>query len=186
MSPAEANALAREEIALQAQQPSPLDGLDLDDPELAPLVQNLKAQQDRTAALEAQLQAFQLDQSSRAEFEEAERAQQAHAQGIQQQLIAIAQANPHYDKADMEDIVRLAPFYNDDFFQAQAQFEATNARRLTRYFEGKQQSLTPAVQPPGMPGSSTATPNTEQTVADVGLEVEEYFRGLQASGELDL
>lgn len=185
MSPAAANALAAEEVQLQAQQPDPLAGLDLTDPELAPLVQSLKVQSDRSAALEARLAALDLDQTTRAQYEEAEREQQAHAMNVQKQLVAIAQANPTYDQSDMEDIVKLAPFYNDDFFQAQVAYEATVARRLARYYDGKQRSLTPAVQPPGTPGDSTPVPNEEQTVAEVGLEMEEHFRALQAAGELD-
>jgi hypothetical protein len=82
----------------------------------------------------------------------------------------------------------MAPFYNDDYFQAQAQYESIVADRLSRYFEGKQQSLTPSVLPPGTPGTSTPLPaNAEDaTVQSVGKEMEEYFRGLQAAGELDL
>lgn len=185
MSPAAADALAAEEVQLQAQQPDPLAGLDLSDPELAPLVQSLQAQAQRQAALEARLEAFDLDQSSRAQFEEAEREQQAHALRIQQQLVAIAQANPTYDQSDMEDIVKMAPFFNDDYFQAQAAYEAMAARRLARYYQGKQRSLTPSVQPPGTPGDSTPAPAEEQTVADVGKEMEEHFRSLQAAGEFD-
>ncbi len=185
MSPAEANALAREEVQMQAQQPDPLAGLDLSDPELAPLAQALQAQAARQAALEQRLEAFDMDRQTQAQFEEAEREQQAHALQVQQQLVAIAQANPTYDKDDMEAIVKLAPFFNDDYFQAQAEFEAQVARRLARYYEGKQRSLTPSVQPPGTPGDSTPAPVGDQTVAEVGVEMEEYFRALQASGELD-
>lgn len=185
MSPAQANQLAAETVQQQAQEPSFLDGLDLSDPELAPIAQSLKAQAQRTAQLEAQLESFRTDQQQQVEYQEAERAQQAHALNVQQQLVTIAQANPTYTQDDMEDIVRLAPFYNDDFFQAQTAYENMAARRLSRYFEGKQTSLTPSVQPPGMPGSSTATPVEDQTVEQVGLEMEEYFRGLQAAGELD-
>lgn len=185
MSPAQANQLAVETVQQQAQEPSFLDGLDLSDPDLAPIAQSLKAQAQRTAQLEAQLASFQSDQQLRGEYEEAERAQQAHALNIQQQLVTIAQSNPAYTQDDMEDIVKLAPFFNDDFFQAQTAYENMAARRLSRYFEGKQASLTPSVQPPGTPGSSTATPVEEQTVEQVGKEMEEYFRGLQAAGELD-
>jgi hypothetical protein len=186
MTPAAAQALAAEEIQRQSQEPSPLDGLDLTDPELAPLAQSIKAQQERTAKLEAQLAAFQTDVSARTEYEEAERAQQAHALNIREQLVTIAQTNPHYKEQDLKAIVKMAPFFNDDYFAAQAEYESIVADRLSRYFEGKQASLTPSIQPPGTPGSSTAAPVADQTVQDVGKEMEEYFRGLQASGELDL
>lgn len=185
MTPAEANALAREEVQLQAQQPDPLAGLDLSDPELAPLVQSLKAQEARQSALEAQIQSFQMDQQTRAQFEEAEREQQQHAMHVQQQLTAIAQANPTYDQDDLKAITKLAPFFNDDFFQAQAEFETQVSRRLARYYEGKQKSLTPSVQPPGTPGDSTVAPSAEQTVAEVGAETEELFRAMQAAGDFD-
>jgi len=185
LSAPEANALAAETLASQPMA-DPLAGLDLDDPELAPLVSAVQAQAARQAQLEQQLQAFQTDQQLQAEYAEQEREQQARSDGYAQQLRAIAQANPTYDQEDLNDIVRLAPFYNDDFAQAQAQYENIVARRLSRYYEGKQASLTPSVQPMPGSGASSAPVAEEKTLAEIGDEMVEYMRGLQASGELDI
>jgi len=185
MSPAAANALAVEEIQARAAEPSPLDGLDLSDPDLAPLVTSLRAQQEHTARLEQQLQEFQLQQQEEQEFQQADREQQEYAFGIQRQLHAIATANPTYDETDLKDIVKLAPFFNDDYFQAQAEYENIVARRLDRYFAGKQGSLLPSIQPTPGAGASSTPERPEQTLREVEEEIVAQFQQMQANGDFD-
>ena len=185
MSPAAANALAREEVQLQAAAPSPLDGIDLTDPDMAPLVASIRQQQERSDRLEQQLQSFQAQQQEEQEYQQADREQQEYAFGIQKQLHAIAQSNPSYDETDLKSIVKLAPFYNDDYFQAQAEYENIVASRLDRYFAGKQGSLLPSLAPTPGAGATSTPVRPEQTLREIEAEVIAQFEAMQANGEFD-
>lgn len=186
MSPVEAHQAAAEELRSQSQSENPFAGLDLDDPELAPLARALQAQADQTARLEQQLQSLTTDQQLRYQTEQAQLEQQARQQQFQSDLGAIQAARPDYDNDDLRAVVEMAPFYNDDLGQAAAAYESNVARRLDRYFAAKKTAANPAFQPhAGAGADSSATPPTG-SLRDAEAEAIEYLNGLQAAGELDV
>ncbi|MCZ2109496.1 MAG: hypothetical protein LC118_08005 [Dehalococcoidia bacterium] len=185
LTPAQADALAAEELQRQATGSSSLDGLNLDDPDIAPLASALKEQSAQVQSLRQMVEALTGDLSMRAESEALERQQQEHAMKIRNDLMSIKASRPDYDDDDLRAIIERAPFFNDDIHAAQASYEADIARRLDRYFASKEAAKTPSIQPQPGAGSSSVVDDTPRTLAEAGAEAEELLRNLQAAGELD-
>lgn len=185
LTPAQADALAAEELQRQSTSSSPLDGLNLDDPDIAPLASALRDQSAQMQSLRQMVESLTADQSMRAEAEALERQQQEHAMNIRTQLGAIQASRPDYNDDDLRAIIERAPFYNDDLHAAQASYEADIARRMERYFASKNAAKTPSIQPQPGAGASSTVDDTPTTLAEAAAEAEEYLRQLQAAGELD-
>lgn len=184
LSPAEASAAAAEELSQQGH-PQP-QGLDLDDPDLAPIAQQLQALQAQQAQQAALLQQFEQERAFAEQLEEAQRQQAAYVAQMQQQVSQLRQANPHYTDSDIETVVKLGSFFNDDLGQAQAALEAYVADRMTRYFEKKQGASAPAIQPQSGAGVLSSQEKLPTTLEEAEAEAIEFVRAAQAAGEFDL
>ncbi len=165
--------------------PDSLAGLDLDDPDLAPIAKALQAQQAQQARLEHQLQALQSNLAFRAQAEEAAQAEAQRNALMHRQLAAIQQSNPHYGDDDLGMVLTVGSFYNDDLVEAQRALETYVASRMDRYFSKKQAAATPSIQSQPGAGASSITDNSPQDLDQAEREAIEYLRGLQAAGELD-
>lgn len=181
MTPAEAKAAATE--GMQAQ--TPAASLDLDDPDLAPVVNQLTALQAQQAQQQALLEQLQAERYQAEQMAEAQRQQAEYLAHMQQQVSSLRQANPHYDDGDIAAIVEIGSFYNDDLGQAQARYEEIVASRLERYFAQKQGAQAPALQPHTGAGVLSSNVTEPQTLREAEEEAVEYMRALQAAGELD-
>ena len=156
--------------------PAPDDDLD---PELAPLVAQLRTMEARFAQMEAANQA-------QVQSQEAERQYAQMVNEAQAQLGVIREANPHYTDVDVDAIIELSSFHNGDLAAAQGRYEAIVEARLARYFAGKQSAASEtSTTPPAGAGVAADTVSAAQTLQEVGEEAAEYFRGLVASGELE-
>lgn len=181
MTPAQADKAATEALTQPAVPETPdLAGL-TDDPELAPLVQSLKAQQQR-------LEAFEMQQQQAMMQRQAEMEQQAIVYELMNQVSAIREANPSYSDEDIDGILELSSFYNGDVVAAQQRYEQDFQRRMGRYLAGKQAAsdIAPSVPPGGSPAASTPVEPHEETLDEVEEWAVEHLRQLQAAGELDV
>lgn len=156
-----------------------------DDPELAPLVNQLKALQARTDQQQALLDHFNEQQEAQRYAAEQELQQTQHLAALQRQVVGIRQANPHYTDDDIRDIVQMGAFFNDDLELASQAYEASFARRMTRYFEGKSAGAPPAVAPAAGAGLLSNEDKRPETVDEAEAEAIEYMRSLQAQGMFD-
>lgn len=162
-----------------------LPGLDLDDPDLAPIattLQQLQAQQAQQAAL---LEQFQAQQQWQQQLAQQELAQAQHLAEMNRQVSAIRQTNPSYDDADIQSIIRLAPFFNDDLMQAQQAFESDVTRRMERYLSGKQAATPVSIASPAGAGLLSEQETEAESLDDAMEQAVETLRAMQAAGELD-
>jgi protein-tyrosine-phosphatase len=184
LSPAEAAQAAAEELYQQGvQQPS---GLDLDDPDIAPLAKQLEALQAQQAQQAALLQKIEQERAFAEQMEEAQRQQAAYVVHMQQQVAQLRQANPHYTDSDIETVVKLGTFFNDDLAEAQAALEAYVADRMSRYLEKKKGASAASIQPQSGAGVLSSEERVPSTLQEAEAEALEAIRKLQAAGELDL
>lgn len=185
LTPAQADAAAAQQIA-DAQAPVSLPNLDeLDDPELAPLAEALRTIEQRNAALEARFQAIEAERRAAEEAAEAERLRLERGLWLQEQVQNIREAAPHYQDEDIKQLVRMAPFFNDDLYAAHEALESYWENRMNRYFASKQTATSPSIQPqPGAGVESTRTEDAE-SIMDVMEGAVDYIRGLQSQGVLD-
>lgn len=186
LTPAQADAAAAEAMSPSAPQPVNIPGLDeLDDPELAPIANALRALQERESSIEARLAAFEAERAAQEEFAEAQRLHQERLAHLNEQVAAIREANPHYKDEDVAAIARLGSFFNDDLVAAQTYLEDYFADRMSRYFASKQAATAPSLQPPAGAGIESTRTEDPATLQDVEEGAVEYLRGLQAQGLLD-
>lgn len=157
----------------------------VDDPELAPLVQELQALRGRSDEQQMLIEQFYAEQDAQRQLAEQELRQAQHLANLQRQVVGIRQANPSYTDEDIRDIVTLGSFYNDDLNLAQQAFEASFARRMDRYFEAKKLGAPPSTQP--VPGAGVVSEEDKRpvTLKDAEEEAVELMRRLQAAGEID-
>lgn len=183
MTPAEADAhaAAAMEQAASTEPSAPAVPADID-PELAPLYQEMQQTKAELAQLRAEREQAA---EARAQEEQAERLRLAIDGELTRQENAIMQANPTYGQGDMDAIYELSSYFGGNLIQAQARYEALRSEWVGRYVEQKSSAAdaqgahpVPVVAPP-----ATQT-GEKKTLEQVGAEAEEYFRQLQAAGEL--
>lgn len=184
LSPAEARAAATEELSQQGY--AEPQGLDFDDPDIAPLAKELQTLRAQQAQQQALLEQMEQQRAFEEQVEEAQRQQAQYAAFMQQQAASIRQANPHYSDDDLKMVVQLGAFHNDDLSTAQAALEAYVADRMTRYFEKKQGAQAPSLQPQAGAGVLSSQETAPQTLEEAEAEAIEAIRALQAAGEFDL
>jgi hypothetical protein len=114
-----------------------------DDPELAPIAQQLQAMQQ-------QLDGFRSESEQRLAAEREQVNQMRVLGELQRMENVIVTDNPHYKQDDIDAIYRISSFYDGDLLQAQAAYEADFARRLGGYLARKEGAPAPAV-PTGLP-----------------------------------
>lgn len=158
--------------------PPVVPAAEVDDPELAPLM-------ERINALQAQLDGFNARAQEQAMIAQAER---EHAQRVAQfeaQEHRIRELYPNYKEHDWESIYTRVPFFNGDLIAAQQSFEAERQRHVEAYLAGKQGAQG---TPPFTPAApvAPAQPDRPLTLRDVEEEAIEHIRALQAAGELDV
>jgi hypothetical protein len=178
LTPAEARQAATE--AMTQAPPAVPDPGDLD-PELAPLVQQLQAQQARLDAFEAQQRAAQMQHAAELEHQQI-------VNELMADVTEIRQANPNYTDEDIDVILAHSSFFNGDVKAAQANLEGYFTARLGRYLDTKQgaQSIASSVPPGGSPAASTPVEGGEdETLEDVERWATEHIRQLQAAGQFD-
>ena len=152
---------------------------EVDDPELAPLM-------ERINALQTQIDGFNARAQEQAMIAQAER---AHAQRVAQfeaQESRIKELYPNYKESDWESIYTRVPFFNGDLIAAQQNFESERQRHVEAYLAGKQgaQGAGPATPPAVTPTPPPA--DRPVTLRDVEEAAVEHLRALQAAGELDV
>lgn len=161
--------------------------LDVNDPELAPIIARLQELEGTTQSQSEALEQFYMNQQASQMLADEELRQAQHLAQLQRQVVSIRQANPNYDDEDVKDIVRMAPFFNDDLALAHAAFEQSFARRMDRYYAGKKGAESPTHgSPMGAGVSSQEAPDEDITLEQVEAEAVEYMRRLQDAGDLDL
>lgn len=156
-----------------------------DDPDLAPIINELTSLRSRTAEQEALLFQLQEEQEMRQQMAEEELRQTQYLTNMSRQVGAIRQANPHYDDDDIRAIIEIGTFFGDDLATAQQRYEEHVTRRLNRYFEGKRAGAPVAVQPVAGAGVLSQKDSMPETVEEAAAQAEEFLRRLQAAGELD-
>lgn len=183
LSPAEAAQVAAEE--LNSQQAPPSGDLDFDDPDLAPLAREIAALRAQQSQSDARLSQWEQERAYQAQVAEAEAQQAQYIAHMHGQVAEIRKANPQYTDQDLQTLIQLGSFYNDDLGQAQAALESYVADRMTRYFEKKQGGASPALQPQSGAGVLSSQETAPQSLREAEAEAIEYIRALQAQGELD-
>lgn len=152
------------------------------DPELAPIVQQLKAQQAELAQLKAarEHEAMQM---------EAERQRQQMLGALQQQENEIVASNTNYEQDDLDMVYQLGSFFSEpgktpDLLAAQARLEEYVGRRIAGYVAAKQ-AKSPTPGPAPKPQLNVREDGEPKSLKEIGLELEEHMRALQSAGELD-
>jgi len=161
-------------------------GIDMDDPELAPLAKQLQALQSQTARQQQMLESWQQQQEYAQAVAEAERAQQEHLSYMRDQVVSVRQAYPHYTDDDLKAVVELGSFYNDDLSTAANRYEQIVTSRLDRYLASKKGAASPTHQPPAGAGVESTPDAPPQSLEEIGEEMVEHLRQLQAEGQLDI
>lgn len=156
-----------------------------DDPDLAPIIGQLRSLESQTANQQKQIEQFYAQQESQQQMAALELQQMQQLAEMQRQVGAIRQANPHYNDDDMRAVIELASFYNDDIPAAQQRYESIVASRLSRYIEGKRAAGAPSIQTPAGAGVTSHVVADDESLADVEESVVELMRNLQAQGEFD-
>lgn len=174
---ADAQQMASEEMGAQA------ESFGLDDPDLAPLQGKLGTLEQQLAAQQAHLD--QLNAERQWELEQAQAAQehQRYVQYMQQQVAGLREAFPHYKEDDIEAIVQLGTFYNDDLSAAQARYDEIWNRKLDAYLSTKKAA--PSSTPSAKNIISEQPPAEYETVREMEEDMVDLFRNLQAQGEID-
>jgi hypothetical protein len=162
-----------------------LGQLPVDDPDLAPIIQQMEQLRSRSDEQQLLIDRFYAEQDIHRQMAEEELRQTQYLSNMQRQVVAIRQANPHYTDDDMRAVVELGSFYNDDLGLAQQRFEDIVASRLDRYFEAKKAGAPASVQPPTGAGVLSDEDKRPITLADAEAEAVELMRRLQAEGEID-
>lgn len=156
-----------------------------DDPDLAPLVQELQSLRSRTEEQDALLSQLQEEQDFRQQLAEEELRQTQYLAQMSRQVMSIRQANPHYDDDDIRAVIEIGTFFGDDLVTAQQRYEEHIARRLDRYFSSKRAGAPASVQPVAGAGVLSQEDKMPATIEDAAEEAVELLRRLQADGELD-
>lgn len=166
-------------LPVPAAQPPLAPPAEVDDPELAPLMDRINALQTAIDGMNAAAQEQAL--RAQAEHEYAQKVAQFEAQERQ-----IRDLYPAYKESDWESIYTAVPFFGGNLIAAQQHYEADRQRHIEAYLAGKQgaQGIAPAMPPEG--GLATTEQVAPLTFEQVGREAEEHLRALQAAGELDL
>lgn len=154
------------------------------DPDLAPLVQELQALRGRTDEQQQLIESFHEEQALRNQMAEEELQQSQYLANMHRQVVSLRQANPHYDDADIREIVKIGTFYGDDLALAAQDYESAFARRMTRYFEKKQAGAPASVGPVTGAGVLSNQDDRPETVEEAARQAEEYLRRLQDAGEI--
>jgi hypothetical protein len=156
-----------------------------DDPDLAPLHQQLQQLQGQTAQQQMMIEQFVQQQEYQRALAEEELRQAQYLAQMQQQVVNIRQSNPHYTDEDVRAVIELGMAYNDDLMTAQQRYEAIVADRLSRYFEGKKVGAPAAVQPVAGAGVDSIQESEPQSLAEAEAEAIELMRRLQEAGDID-
>ena len=161
-------------------QPAVVPAVEVDDPELAPLM-------DKINALQTQIDGFRAAQQEQAMIAQAEREQAARIAHFEAQEAKIRELYPAYKESDWNAIYTNVPFFNGDLIAAQQHFEAERQRHIQDYLAGKQsaQGGSATLQPPAAP-AAPADPAKPVWLRDVEEEAVEHLRALQGAGELDI
>jgi hypothetical protein len=164
----------------QAAQPAqPELNLDaIEDPELAPLAQMLKAQQAELEALKREREEERLNQ--RAEYE-----RQAYLGELQRQENAIRAAHPDWDDEKVLAAYQLSSFFQGNLAQGAARLEQLLGAERELYLSQKAAAATETgnLVPPRGAGSSTAKVEGPMTIKDAEAEAIEFFKARAAHYE---
>lgn len=183
MSPAEAHAEATRAVSEAQAPPATPAAFETDDPELAPFVEALKATQAELAELRA-------SRANEAAAAVANRQREQMLAEFAQQEAAVKTANPAYaadGNPSMDYVYKLGAFHETNLLAAQQDFEAIKALGIQEYLAAKTAGASRTTGPaPAHASTAAAVPSEERTIKDVGEELEEHFRALQAAGELEI
>lgn len=179
----EAQEVAQSEMEIQADEM----GIGLDDPEIAPLQNEIAQLRQYQQEQQAYLSQLEEERQFFAQQQEAERAHNEYVAYMQGQVSDLRKAYPHYDNDDLQAVVELGSFYNDDLTQAAQAYEAHVARRMERYLQSKAGAQSPTHGAPKGAGSDSEVPPVEpdELSEDFENEMVDLFRELQARGEID-
>jgi hypothetical protein len=161
-------------------------GLDLDDPDLAPITRQLQSLQAQSSQQQAQLEEFVAQQEYQQQVVEAERAHQEYVTYMNQQVNGLRQAFPHYTDEDVRAVVELGSFYNDDLAASSARYEEIVSGRMERYLASKQGAASPTHAPAAGDGVNSIKESEAQTTDEVTEELVETLRRMQAAGDIDM
>jgi hypothetical protein len=161
------------------QQPAVVPAAEVDDPELAPLM-------DKINALQTQVDGFRAAQEEQAMIAQAEREHAARVAHFEAQESRIKELYPNYKESDWNAIYTAVPFFNGDLIAAQQHFESERQRHVEAYLAGKQGAQGATLAPPTAAPAPPAEPDKQVWLRDVEEEAVEHLRALHAAGELDL
>lgn len=159
--------------------PAVVPAVEVDDPELAPLM-------ERINALQTQVDGFRAAQQEQAMIAQAEREHAARVAHFEAQETRIKELYPNYKESDWNAIYTAVPFFNGDLIAAQQHFESERQRHVEAYLAGKQGAQGATLAPPTAVPAAPADPAKPVWLRDVEEEAVEHLRALQGAGELDL
>lgn len=163
-----------------------LDALVETDPDLAPLVATIRAQRaelSRVDALQARLDASDLERQAAAEEAEQMRLHAQEVERIQAEERQIREAYQHYKDGDVDMVYEVSSFHNGDLIKAQERLESYVQERIDRALAGKSRPKTASAPP----ASTLKAPAAQaESIRDVEEEAVEHLRALQRAGELDI
>lgn len=148
------------------------------DPELAPVMEALKAQQAELAQLKAA-------REHEARMMEVERQRQQMIGNLQQQENEIVATEKNYEQDDIDMVYQLGSFFNADLNQAHDRLEAYVARRIESWAKAKQTSSPQPGPAPKPAATNVHEDGNPKSLKEIGSELEEHMRQLQAAGEFD-
>jgi hypothetical protein len=170
MTPAQASAAASEAMdAAQSQPELPnLDGID--DPELAPLAQMLKAQQAELDALKAAREQEQIN--AQAEYQ-----RQAFLGELQRQENAVRAAHPEWDDDKVLAAYQMSSFFGGNLTQGAEALNTILQNERALYLQQKAAATTETGTkvPPKGAGTQTEQVNEVRTIKDAEAEALEFF-----------
>lgn len=172
----DAQQMASDEMQFQA------DELGVD-PDLAPLQGQLGNLEQRLAQQQAYLDQMNAEREYQLEQQRAAQEHQRYVAYMQEQVAGIRQAYPHYTDTDMEAIVQLGSFFNDDLSAAQAQYETIVTDRLNRWIEAKKAA--PSSTPKAKNVISEQPAPEYEDIRSMEEDMVDLFRQMQANGEID-
>lgn len=171
MTPAEAQAAATEALQSPTESPAVPDLDSIDDPELAPLAQMLKAQQAELDAIKNEREQEQLN--AQAEYQ-----RQAFLGELQRQENAIRASHPDWDEDKVLAVYEMSSYFQGNLNQAAERLDALlNAERelyLTQ--KATAASETGTRVPPRGAGTQSDNSESPQTLREAEAEALEFFK----------
>jgi hypothetical protein len=185
LTPAQANAEASRQIEQATPAapgtPSSLDAIVAADPELAPLVEQLKATQ-------TELEGFKSAQVAAQEQARQEQEYMALVGELTRQENAIrdmkrSDGTSVYAQDDIDEMYELSSFYNGNLIEAQQRFEAMRSRWAGNYFA--QKDAVNANAPTTISGGGTLSQPTSEAPADLDAALDAALEEARNTGLLD-